>query len=225
VHDQTGDRLHHAPWKMAIVAATLVLIGVVVTLAWRVLPRTTTLVLLVPVCAILAIVAKGSWEQFADSRLYAGMKGRYLYSGLAGLGVVAVAGAAKLPGRVRRWVPLGLLGFAVAMHAVYLWYTLWLFWMPGGVGRVEAVRRGVAAIFDWYAFPPAVLALVVFGTAVAGVATVVALVRVARTGPGAGETAGEPPAGSPDTHVDRDPTEERTDSGDRGVLLRPGNAT
>nr|MDT0660090.1 DUF2142 domain-containing protein [Micromonospora sp. DSM 115978] len=191
VHDQTGDRLRHGPWWMAVAAATLVLVGVVVTIAWRVLPRTTTVVVLVPVCAILAIVAKGSWEQYADSQLYAGMQGRYLYGGLAGLGVVAVAATAKLPGRARRWFPLALFGFAAAMHAVYLWYTLWLFWAPRGAGRAESMRRSVEAIVEWYAFPPLVLALVALGTATAAVATAVALVRVARSGP-----AAEPPPAS-----------------------------
>ncbi|SNT64179.1 Dolichyl-phosphate-mannose-protein mannosyltransferase [Asanoa hainanensis] len=175
VHDQTGDRLHHWPWKLAVVAALVFAIGVALTLALRAMPRTTALVLLLPVAALLAIVAKGSYEQWAANQTYAGMQGRYLYGGLVGLAVVAVAAAGRLPARWRRTAPLFVLLFAALMQTVYFGYTLDLFWTPANGDRLAALR----AMATWYALPPAVLAVVVVGGLAALAATLVATTRLA----------------------------------------------
>ncbi|SDZ63922.1 Dolichyl-phosphate-mannose-protein mannosyltransferase [Asanoa ishikariensis] len=179
VHDQTGDRLHHWPWKLAILAALVVAAGIVLTLVLGAVPRTTALVLLVPVVGLLAIVAKGSYEQWAATQTYAGMQGRYLYGGLVGLAVVAVAAASRLPDRWRRATPLAVLLGAVVMQAVYFGYTLDLFWTPADGNRLAAFR----AIFDWYAMPPVVLALVVLVAVAALVWLLVAMVRLAFRAP------------------------------------------
>ncbi len=188
VHDQTGERLHTWPWRMAFIAAALVLVGVVLVLGLRMLPRTDTVILLAPVCGLFAIVAMGSWGQFAANHLYAGMQGRYLYAGLVGLGVVAVAATARLPERARRFVPLALLGFAAAMQASYLNYTLYLFWRPSGATGAEAWRQAIGGIFNWYPLPAGMLAVVVIATGATAVAVVVALGRSAwRSTDGASE--------------------------------------
>jgi 4-amino-4-deoxy-L-arabinose transferase-like glycosyltransferase len=175
VHDQTGDGLHHWPWKLAIVAALVVAAGIGLTLVLRAVPRTTALVLLVPVVGLLAIVAKGSYEQWAATQTYAGMQGRYLYGGLVGLAVVAVAAAGRLPDRWRRATPLVVLLSAVLMQMVYFGYTLDLFWTPANGDRLAALR----AIANWYALPPVVLGLVVVVLLAALAATLVATARLA----------------------------------------------
>lgn len=183
VHDQTGQRQHHGPYWMAVIAGLLVLTGLVVVLALRVLPRSTTLLLLVPPAGIFAIVAKGSWDQYAYNHVFAGMQGRYLFAGLVGIAVVAVAAAARLPAAARRWAPLAVLVFGAAIHVVYLQYTVWLFWAPRGIRGIAAAWESLRAIHHWYAFPTPALLLIVLLAAVALVATVVALLRVGRRGP------------------------------------------
>jgi len=188
VHDQTGDRLHHGPWWMAVVAGATVVAGVAVTLARRSLPAATALVLLFPVAGLLAIVAKGSYEHFAAYGTYGGMQGRHLYGGLAGLVVLAVA---AVPRRARRFAPLAVLLFAAAIQAVYLAYTLRLFWLPATGDLGAAVR----AVFTWYALPPAVLAAVVAAVVASSVATLVATARLARrpAPPATGDPLPRPP--------------------------------
>jgi hypothetical protein len=176
VHDQTGDQAHHAPWLMALAAALLMAAGVGVTLSLRTLKRSTALVLLFPMAGLLAIVAKGSYEQFAATHTYAGMQGRYLYGGLIGLAVVALAALRRLPAAVSRAAPLCVLLFAILIQTVYIGYTVKLFWLPAN-GNLLAALRAIAA---WYAFPPAVLALIVTTLLASLAAALVATVRLAR---------------------------------------------
>jgi len=183
VHDQTGQRLHHWPWRLAFVGLGLVLVGVVVVLALRVLPRMDTVVLLAPTFGLAAIVAMGSWEAFAANQSYAGMQGRYLYGGLVGLGVVVVGATSRLPGRVRRFVPLALLGFAAVIQGVYLAYSLELFWVPSATTRSAALQQAVEAIYYWYPLPPPVLGVIMGATAVCAVAVAVSLSRRAWRSP------------------------------------------
>jgi hypothetical protein len=135
----------------------------------RSIPRSVALVLLFPIPALAGIVARGSWEQFAAfGDITAAQQGRYLFPGVVGLMVVAVAGAATLVPAWRRWVLPGLLALAVAIHAAF-WYDVWtLYWLPADVGAGSLVRT-VEAIAFWYPFPPAALGVVlVAGFAAAG---------------------------------------------------------
>jgi hypothetical protein len=137
-------------------------------------------VLLFPLVATFAIVAKGSWAEFAAHHSYAGMQGRYLYDGLAGLALVAIAGSARLPDRFRRLSPIGVLLFAAAMQAAYLSYTLAYFWAPARGDLVEKLRVSVRAMADWYALPPPFVIGIVLAVIASGVATLVGTVRLAR---------------------------------------------
>ncbi|WP_116070971.1 glycosyltransferase family 39 protein [Asanoa ferruginea] len=175
VHDQTGGGGHHAPWFLAFAAAVLIVAGVVVALALRALDRSTALVLLFPMVGLLAIVAKGSYEQFAATHTYAGMQGRYLYGGLIGVAIVALAALRRVPAAVSRAAPLGVLLFAILIQTVYIGYTVKLFWLPAD-GDVLAALRAIAA---WYAFPPVVLALIVTILLVSLGAALFATVRLA----------------------------------------------
>lgn len=157
VQDHAATREHDASWWMARVALVLVVAGLVTALARRPVPRLDALVLLFPVPALAGIVARGSWEQFAAFHDFgAAQQGRYLYTGLVGLLVVALAGAAVLRPRWLRTVPLALLVLSGAMHLTFQ-YDVWhLYWLPhdGGPG---AVVEAATAIGHWYAFPGAVL--------------------------------------------------------------------
>lgn len=177
VNDHDSDRAMDASWWMARLALVVVLTGIGVALARRSLPRAVAIVLLFPVPALAAIVARGSYEQFAAfGDIAAAQQGRYLFPGVVGLMVVAVAGAAALAPAYRRWVLPGLLVLAVAIHAAF-WHDVWtLYWLPAdaGAGNLGGVVRAVEAMAFWYPVPPAVLGVVLL-------AGVVAAVLLART--------------------------------------------
>jgi 4-amino-4-deoxy-L-arabinose transferase-like glycosyltransferase len=179
VQDHAATRELDASWWMARAAFVLVLTGLVTSLARRPVSRLDALVLLFPVPALAGIVARGSWEQFAAfHNVGAAQQGRYLYSGLVGLMVVALAGAALLRARWRRTVPVVLLLFAGGMHLAYQLDVWRLYWMPadGGLG---ALARALGAVGHWYAFPsPVLIAVVVAGVALSA-AVAVSLTRTA----------------------------------------------
>lgn len=195
VQDHAVAREHDASWWMARVALVVVLAGLVTALVRRPIGRLEALVLLFPVPALAGIVARGSWEQFAAFHdVGAAMQGRYLYTGLVGLMVVALAGAAALRQVWRRAVPLALLVLAGGMHLAYQ-YDVWqLYWMPRDDGP-GAFVRALAAVLDWYPYPAAVLVAVVAGGLVLCAAVAVSLARTAL-----GERRTDGPAG-----VDADP--------------------
>lgn len=177
VQDHAAARAHDASWWAARVALVLVVAGIAAALARRPVPRLDALVLLFPVPALAGIVARGSWEQFAAfGDLGAAQQGRYLYTGLVGLLVVALAGAAVLRPRWRRAVPAALLVLAGGMHLAYQ-YDVWrLYWWPAhGPG---ALGSALTAVGHWYPFPAVVLGAVV---AVGTVLAVAVAVSVART--------------------------------------------
>lgn len=196
VQDHTAARDHDASWWMARVALVLLLAGLAAALVRRPLPRPHALVLLFPVPALAGIVARGSWEQFAAfGDTGAAQQGRYLYTGLVGLLVVALAGAAVLRPVWRRAVPLALLGLAGGMHLAFQ-YDVWrLYWWPAD-GGPDALARAVAAVGQWYAFPAGVLVAVVAAGLVLAAAVVVSLTRTAlETGP-PGRVTGVPGTGA-----------------------------
>ncbi len=179
VQDHAATREHDASWWMARVALALVLAGLVTTLVRRPVPRLDALVLLFPVPALAGIVARGSWEQFAAFHdLGAAQQGRYLYTGLAGLMVLALAGAAVLCPRRRRLVPAALLVLACGMHLAYQHDVWHLYWMPHDAGP-GALVRALAAVGHWYAFPSAVPLAVLGAGAALAVAVAVTLTRSA----------------------------------------------
>ncbi|GAB2467424.1 hypothetical protein GCM10027063_04910 [Promicromonospora xylanilytica] len=197
VQDHAAARDHDASWWMARVALVVILAGLCAALVRRPLRRLDTLVLLFPVPALAGIVARGSWEQFAAfHELGAAQQGRYLYTGLVGLLVVAVAGAAVLRPRWRRTVPLALLVLAGAMHLAFQ-HDVWrLYWMPHDDGP-DAFLRAVAAVGYWYALPSAVLVAV----AAAGLALCAAVtVSLTRSAVGDGRP-GRPARPAPDPLV------------------------
>ncbi|GAA0236668.1 DUF2142 domain-containing protein [Cryptosporangium japonicum] len=184
VQDQSGRRLHDWPWKAAWLAVALVVLAVLVTLVLRTLARSTTLLLLVPVVGLFLIVASGTWANFVTERnLYSGMQGRYLYGGLAGLGVVAVAAASRLRDRVRWGVPLAVLVLAAGLHLLYLHSVLELFWASRSASGTSALSTAVRAIYHWYALPPAVLLFVMVSTVTIGVAVAYSLARLGKRRP------------------------------------------
>jgi 4-amino-4-deoxy-L-arabinose transferase-like glycosyltransferase len=179
VQDHAAAREQDASWWMARVALVVVLAGLTAALVHRPVDRLHALVLLFPVPALAGIVARGSWEQFAAFHdVGAAQQGRYLYTGLVGLMVVALAGAALLRPGWRRAVPMALLVLAGGMHLAYQ-HDVWnLYWMPDDAG-LGALLRAAAAVVHWYAFPGAVPMVVAAGGLALGAAVAVSLARTA----------------------------------------------
>lgn len=190
VNDHDSSRSMDPSWWMARVAFVLVLAGIVAALVRRGLPRPVALVLLFPIPALAGIVARGSWEQFAAfGDTAAAQQGRYLFPGIVGLMVVAVAGAAALPVAWRRWLLPGLLALAVAMHGAF-WHDVWtLYWLPED--RLAGLGSAVEAMAFWYSFPPVLLGVVLAGGLVAAGYLVRWTVRVAAPARPAGERVPE----------------------------------
>ncbi|TDD71020.1 phospholipid carrier-dependent glycosyltransferase [Jiangella aurantiaca] len=172
VNDHDSSRSMDASWWMARVALVVVLVGIGAALVRRGIPRPVALVLLFPIPALAGIVARGSWEQFAAfGSTGAAQQGRYLFPGVVGLMVVAVAGAAALAPAWRRWVLPGLLALAVVMHAAF-WHDAWtLYWLPAD--GLAGLGRAIAAVAFWYPLPAVLLGVVL----VAGMAAAALLVR------------------------------------------------
>ncbi|MBL0885879.1 hypothetical protein [Myceligenerans indicum] len=169
MQDHAVAEAHDASWWAARVALVLVTAGVVAALVRRTIPRATAVVLLAAVPMLAAIVARGSWEQFAAFRDFtAAQQGRYLYTGFAGVVLVALAGTILLRPAWRRWVPAGVLGLALALHAAFQYNTWVLYWMPEHDSGWGALGRAVAAMAYWYPWEPWVLvAVAAIGTAAA----------------------------------------------------------
>lgn len=185
LHEASWQPELDASWWMARVALVVLLAGLVAALARRALPRLDAVVLLFPVPALAAIVARGSWEQFAAFGDFgAAMQGRYLFTGVVGLAVVALAGAAVLRPRLRRVVPLGLLVLAAGLHLTYQLDVWHLYWMPAD-GGPDALAHAVAAVGHWYAFPAGTLVALAAAGLALGAAVTVSLTRTAlgRTAP------------------------------------------
>jgi 4-amino-4-deoxy-L-arabinose transferase-like glycosyltransferase len=185
VQDHSGRMAMDASWWAAHVALALGVVGLVVTLVRRTLPRLDTLVLLVPTVAVAAIVGSASYQQFAATHLMAAQQGRYLFGGIAGALVVTFAGAAHLGREVRRLAPAAVLVFAAAMHAAFQLDTWQLYWMSPGGNVIDAAR----AVSRLYPFGLAVQAVVLGATAALAVGCAVGAVRCAT---GASPTAGRP---------------------------------
>ncbi|GAA1861658.1 glycosyltransferase family 39 protein [Myceligenerans crystallogenes] len=183
----------------SVIAAWVVFLGILTAIVFalvrRTIPRATAVVLLAGAPLLGAIVAKGSWEQFAAfANDHAAQQGRYLYTGFAGVALVAIAGTAALPAVWRRRVPAVVLGLALVLHVTFQYDTWNLYWMPRGADGPDAVFRAAAAMAYWYPWNPWILLAVI----AAGIATAAGVtwqvVRAARTTDGVGPDNGVGPA-------------------------------
>jgi 4-amino-4-deoxy-L-arabinose transferase-like glycosyltransferase len=188
VQDQAGTRLHDTTWWLARVVLLLLVVGILTTLVLGVLRRVDALVLIVPTGLLAGLVAKGSWASFSVLGLYAALQGRYLFGAATALAVVAAAALARLPERLRRPVPLLLLGLGAVIHLANTAKSLNLFWAPAGtsVRTWDGLRESLAALVEWYALPPVVPLILVTGVTLVFLVTAVELLRSTRPGyPGA----------------------------------------
>jgi hypothetical protein len=172
-------RLHDPALWLARVVVVVLVVGVLVTLVRRVIPRLDALTLLLPTVLLAALVALGSWDAFETYGIYTAMQGRYLFAGAFAMALVALAPLARAPERLRRLAPLALLALGLVMHLATTAQSLSKYWAPRGtsIRSWHGLRESVAAVFRWYALPPAVLLIMIVATALAAMACAVALPR------------------------------------------------
>lgn len=175
--DRTAARLHDPTLWLARVVVVILVVAVVVTLVRRVLPRLDTLALLLPTVLLAALVGLGSWDAFETYGVYTAMQGRYLFAGAFALALVACAPLARTPERLRAVIPLLLLALGLVMHLATTAQSLSKYWAPAhtSIRTWEGLRESVDAVVRWYALPPSVLLIMIVATALAAVASAMAL--------------------------------------------------
>jgi 4-amino-4-deoxy-L-arabinose transferase-like glycosyltransferase len=143
---------------VGLAGAGLLAVAILVTFVVGSPARRDSVLLAVPFLCLLGVVAWGSWKTWLIAVQPAGVQGRYLYGGLAGLAVLAVGGIGRFAGRRLVVVVLGL---ALVVQVINMYLLLRVYWLPptGSVpGRlVQSLRNMVA----WSPWPP-VLALPLF---------------------------------------------------------------
>jgi small subunit ribosomal protein S36 len=157
--------------------------------------RADLVVALLPAVLILAVVAYGSYSNYAQSGRITGMQGRYLFPGNPGLALVAATGIATFLGVAARVLPALALGFIGWLQwtgftvALYYWY---------GDGLQQSLRISMAAVRAW-APVPGLVTMGLFGLLALAILWLVveALVLVRRPLPE--QVAEDPVAGGHDT--------------------------
>ncbi|WP_243657727.1 glycosyltransferase family 39 protein [Parafrankia sp. BMG5.11] len=124
------------------------------------------LVLLTPVAFAYLMVGQRSWAEYERYTRGIAVQGRYLYLGIVGLAVVAVAGLGRLLGARARWAPVLMLVGGLVMQALALLAVCSYYWLPRQVSFTPArIPDVVAAISRWAPLPVGVTITVVVGTA------------------------------------------------------------
>ncbi|MDT3438417.1 MULTISPECIES: glycosyltransferase family 39 protein [unclassified Pseudofrankia] len=136
-------------------------------------------VLLLPAVFAYVTVGQRSWADYERYTRGIAVQGRYLYLGVVGIAVVAVAGLARLLGRRACWTPVILLVGAVLMQAFALLAICSYYWLGRGVAFTPArIPDAAAAIARWAPFPVGVTWTILAAT---GALVVAALVVVSRS--------------------------------------------
>ena len=163
--------------------------------------RADAALLLVPAGLLLVLNVRATWSYFAVTGIPAGIQGRYLYVGLAGVLICVALGYGRVLGAARRWLPLALLAAAAAMQAVGLLVLLGRYWgTPDG-----GLRDALAGVAAWSPWSGRWVALVFAATAVVASGTVVVVVREALRPPVPEPApAAVPRASAPDPDPDPD---------------------
>lgn len=161
-------------WQ-ATVATLAVLVLVVAAFLTGRRRRWALLVALAPTALILVIVIQGTWSAYASTAHFPGMQGRYLFSGVVGLGVVVAAGFAGILRRQVAWGSVLVWIGGSLLHAASLWRILDQFWGPPASSATEEVRA-LVAFSPW---PAPVTYGVVVSAIVAWVALGAALISTA----------------------------------------------
>lgn len=147
------------PWAVVWPMTAALLVAVGAALAARRPPaigfRRQAMALLAPLVATLVAVLVAAVRLYVFTDTPAGLHGRHLYGGLAGLAVIVGAGACALAGWRARWLPVGLLGLAVTLQAVSGWLVLRAWWGPPDAGTAVVSLRVMLA---WSPLPSVAVA-------------------------------------------------------------------
>jgi 4-amino-4-deoxy-L-arabinose transferase-like glycosyltransferase len=179
-NDPGPINLPHVLSVATTVASIVVLVGLALTFVTRRPGLADSVLLLLPFLCLLGILAKGSWTVWSQVIRPAGMQGRYMYGGVPGMAVLAVAGVGHLLGSRQRWLPVVVLALGGVMQLLGMWLTFRTYWLPKG----GTVFSGLHNLLAWSAWPAPLVVLVVLGLGVAVAGTFSTLIRDARAARG-----------------------------------------
>lgn len=166
-------------WTTTLVLVSAVAVGAALVAAGsRRLPLVVAV--LVPFASTIGIVGYGIWSGYSYSLDFPGAQGRYLFGNLPSLSVAVALGLLALPRAARRAAPVAAGLLALGMQAAGLRTVLALNWLPAydGRGRAARYREALDGVLDYAPWPGAVVLAVLALTGLAGVAVLVAAVRL-----------------------------------------------
>ncbi|WP_230204838.1 glycosyltransferase family 39 protein [Parafrankia elaeagni] len=190
---------------VAIVAATVTVVGLVVTAVvtaarrgqpaagepGRIACLGAPLVLLTPAAFAYLMVGQRSWAEYERYTRGIAVQGRYLYLGLVGLAVVTAAGLGRVLGGRTRLAPLTVLAGAALMQGLALLAVCSYYWLPRGVALTPAqVPDIVSAAARWAPLPFGVTVAVFVLAALGWIAALTLAARAAAGGDRATTAAG-----------------------------------
>ena len=108
------------PLPLSVALSALAIVAVVGA-CWRSWPR---LVLVLPAVVAAAMVLSSGWGAFKKTGVSYATQGRYLFTGIVGLAVLAALGLARLARRRSWWQPVATLAVALGLQAAALWICL-----------------------------------------------------------------------------------------------------
>jgi small subunit ribosomal protein S36 len=133
-------------------------------------------VIIVALPAILAVVAYGSYEKFAQSGHLTGMQGRYLFAALPAMAVIAAIGLHQLLRPIGRWLPLLALGLLAMMQWFGASTVLFHYYNQSGA-PLESLRISGAALLAWAPVDAPVTIGVLLAVVLAGLLVAATIVR------------------------------------------------
>jgi hypothetical protein len=151
--------------------------------------RADAVVLALPALGALAIVFMGSLSAYLHNLRYSGIQGRHVYTGIAGLAVLAAWGWVRLTGRASRYLP-PLVLLAGLLTQAYAWYLLLLaWWAPRtGVPLGQRMWQALDGVDRWSPWPEGVNGTLLVLTGLAALTALVLTVRCVRAGTAADPT-------------------------------------
>jgi 4-amino-4-deoxy-L-arabinose transferase-like glycosyltransferase len=143
------------PLAAIVVATALVAIAWAAALGLRDAEgmRARLCILLLPLAMLALLVGVGAYRAYAATSVTAGLQGRYLFSAVVGVAVVAGQGLSRAAGRWGRYSPLGVLCGAIIMHVLAFQTLMTAYWGSPDATLADRVR----ALAAWAPWPGGLL--------------------------------------------------------------------
>lgn len=150
---------------LAATVASAVLVVLVARAVWRREGNLLAMLLLPGTIAVTVTIAQ-SWGYFDVEGTIRAVHGRYFFTSIAGLLVLAAAGLHRLvPRRLVAWAWVPVLAAGVGLHG-FSWVTALRHWWT--TPATPALSDGARALLAWQPWPPRLVQVVVLATVLVG---------------------------------------------------------